>query len=56
MNNDINNLYPNLIQDFITQFGVFDEHEDATDGEGKTYWEQWDGNKYFNDNGENTYE
>ena len=35
--------------DFISEFGVLDTEENSTDGWGETYWGQWKGNKYFND-------
>ena len=38
-----------MMEDFITEFGALDMDDNATDGEGFTYWTNWKGNKYFSD-------
>ena len=38
-----------MMEDFITEFGALDMDTDATDGEGFTYWGNWEGHQYFLD-------
>ena len=48
-----NDVLDQFNKDFVSEFGGFDYDTDATDGMGETYWSQWNGNKYFNNEGEN---
>ena len=48
-----NDVLDQFHNDFVSEFGGFDYDTHATDGMGETYWSQWKGNKYFNNEGEN---
>ena len=43
----MNDILGQFTNDFVTEFGVFDDDENITDGNGDTYWVNWKGNKYF---------